>query len=108
MGYDKLGLSLGIGQAGGAVVAPAWGDYMREALRNDEAFSFPQYAALSEREVCAVSGLTPSSSCRNRLNEVFIPGTEPDEECTMCRDAVHEVRVAQTGPRVNIAGGRSI
>ncbi len=106
MGYDKLGLSLGIGQAGGAVVAPAWGNYMREALRNDDAYNFPQYAALSEREVCAVSGLVPSSSCRNRLNEVFIPGTEPDEECDMCRGSANEARVLQKGPRENIAGGQ--
>ncbi len=88
MGYDKLGLSLGIGQAGGAVVAPAWGDYMRDALRNDEGFGFPQYAALSEKQVCAISGLTLSPSCRNSISEVFIPGTEPDEECTMCRDGL--------------------
>ncbi|MGV7927821.1 MAG: penicillin-binding protein 1A [Spirochaetota bacterium] len=106
MGYDKLGLSLGIGQAGGAVVAPAWGDYMRDALRNDEGFGFPQYAALSEKQVCAISGLTLSSSCRNSISEVFIPGTEPDEECTMCRDGLHEMKVLQKGPRENISGNQ--
>ncbi len=106
MGYDKLGLSLGIGQAGGAVVAPAWGDYMRDALRNEEVLGFPQYAALSEKRVCAISGLVLSSNCRNSVDEVFIPGTEPEEECTLCRDSLFEVKVLQKGPRENISGGQ--
>lgn len=103
MGYDKLGLSLGIGQAGGAVVAPVWGEYMRAALENDPVLGFPVYAELAEREVCAVSGLLPSSWCRTTISEVFIPGTEPVDECILCREGGHDLQLVQKGPKENIS-----
>lgn len=106
MGYDKLGLSLGIGQAGGGIVAPSWGEYMREALRDEPVLSFPSYAGLSERNVCGKSGLIPSSECRDVISEVFIPGTEPDEECTLCRDGGFELKMIQKGPGKNISGSQ--
>jgi len=106
MGYDKLGLSLGIGQAGGGIVSPAWGEYMSEALRDEPVLGFPSYAALSERKVCGKSGLLPSSECGDVISEVFIPGTEPDEECTLCRDGGYELKMIQKGPRENISGSQ--
>ncbi len=104
MGYDKLGLSLGIGQAGGALVAPLWGDYMREAMKDEPVQGFPAYASLAEKEVCANSGLLPSPACREVINEVFIPGTEPDEECTLCREGGTRIKNIQKGPKENISG----
>ena len=84
VGYDKLGLSLGIGQSGGGVTAPIWGEYMRQALANDSYLEFPHYAGLVEAEVCERSGLLPSYNCRSTVKEVFIPGTVPEQECELC------------------------
>jgi penicillin-binding protein 1A len=101
MGYDKLGMSLGIGQTGGGVVAPVWGEYMREALENEPVIDFPHYAGLVESEICERTGLLPSSNCRTVIKEVFIPGTVPEEECTLCTG--NEEAQMIKGPRENIS-----
>ncbi len=106
MGYDKLGLSLGAGQAGGAIVAPLWGEYMRAAMQNEPAAGFPAYAGLSEREVCAVSGLVPTSSCGETVMEVFIPGTEPEEKCELCAEGGSRPKLTHKGPKENISEGQ--
>jgi penicillin-binding protein 1A len=74
IGYDRMGMSLGIGQAGGSVAAPVWGDYMRNAMSNEAVMDFPVYAGLSQRDICARSGLIPSSDCKSTLSG-FYPGT---------------------------------
>jgi len=101
MGYDKLGLSLGIGQSGGGVVAPVWGEYMREAMANEPYLEFPHYAGLVEAEICERTGLLPSSNCRNVIKEVFIPGTVPEQECGLCTG--NENAPLVKGPRDNIS-----
>lgn len=102
MGYDKLGLSLGMGQAGGAVVAPVWREYMKAAMKDEAVLNFPIYAYLSEKEVCANSGLLPSSRCNKRIKEVFIPGTEPTDECNLCSGREMDIDPIQKGPKENI------
>lgn len=103
VGYDSAGVSLGIGQAGGGVAAPVWGAYMREAMKNDEVLSFPHYANLESAEVCAQSGLRPSPQCHHVMNEIFIPGTIPDEYCTMCKSGGRTIDSRRAVPRENIA-----
>jgi penicillin-binding protein 1C len=56
---------------------------------------FARPAGLTRVEVCAVSGLLPSEHCPNRVNALFIEGTEPTEYCS-----VHRVE------RVNRESGR--
>ena len=103
IGYDGLGLSLGIGQSGGSVVAPVWGEYMRAALADSPVLDFPVYAPLAEKEVCSRTGLLPSPDCRDLIREVFIPGTEPEKECDSCIDLVRNTEMAKKGPRENIS-----
>lgn len=103
VGYDKMGLSLGIGQAGGAVTAPLWGQYMRAALKHEPVLAFPAYAGLTEKEVCSRTGLVPSSSCQKVIKEVFIPGTEPEKECEICSDITHNLSLPKKGPKDNIS-----
>ena len=80
VGYDKMGLSLGINQSGGAVAAPIWGEYMRNALKGEPVLDFPQYAALLSHEVCEKSGLLPSTDCADTIEEVFVAGYGPGED----------------------------
>ncbi len=103
MGYDKLGLSLGIGQSGGVVVAPVWGEYVREALVKNAPIGFPSYDVLIENEVCAVSGLLPSYYCRKTIKEVFCKDTLPEYECGICKDVQYNHYAHKKGPRKNVA-----
>jgi penicillin-binding protein 1A len=103
VGYDKMGLSLGIGQSGGAISAPLWGRYMRLALKNEPVLSFPTYAPLTYKEVCSRSGLLPSSSCKNLIKEGYIPGTVPEKECELCAKIKVDLRFSKKGPRDNIS-----
>jgi penicillin-binding protein 1A len=103
VGYDKLGLSLGIGQSGGAVVAPTWSEYMREVLKDERVLGFPTYANLETHEICSHSGLLPSSSCRKVIEEVFIPGTVPEKECELCKNIIYDIEVTKREPLENIS-----
>jgi penicillin-binding protein 1A len=106
IGYDRLGMSLGIGQTGGSIAAPAWGSYMRQALAGDPVTDFPVYAGLESADICDRSGLKPSSYCKRIIKEVFVPGTTPGEECTLCQegpDAPEGLR--RKGPKDDVQKG---
>ena len=102
VGYDKMGLSLGIGQSGGAVAAPIWGEYMREGLKDEPVLDFPQYGGLITHEVCELSGLLPSADCRDTIEEIFVPGTVPSKTCDMCADIIGGVNLPKKGPAEDI------
>jgi len=60
--------------------APIWHAVMEYALQDEEVLPFPRPDGLVERQVCAVSGHLPTEHCPV-VTELFIPGTEPTEEC---------------------------
>ena len=103
MGYDGQGLSLGINQSGGAVVAPVWGRYMGKAMNNEPVLSFPAYAGLESARVCANTGLLPSMYCSEVIEEVFVPGTVPAAECERCQHIKPGLDMVSKGPRDNIS-----
>jgi penicillin-binding protein 1C len=57
--------------------------------------AFPKPPGTTRMEVCAVSGLLPTEHCPNRVNALFIEGTEPTAYCN-----VHQVE------RVNRESGK--
>ncbi len=61
---------------------PIWHAVMEYALKDQEIVSFERPDGLIERAVCAVSGKLPSGHCPT-VNELFIPGTEPTEQCSI-------------------------
>ncbi len=103
VGYDKMGLSLGINQSGGAVAAPIWGEYMRNALKGEPVLDFPQYGALLSHEVCEKSGLLPSADCADTIEEVFVPGTVPEKTCDVCSGVLGGTAVPKKMPKENIS-----
>ena len=105
-GYDNAGLSLGQGQTGGGAVAPIWREYMKEALEGEPYLEFPYYASLSVHQVCAVSGLLPSSYCKQTIEEVFMEDTFPEAECNFCKDMKYNVDPLTRSPKENIAGSQ--
>lgn len=66
--------------AANRVAAPIWANFMAEALKGKPVKQFPTPSDLLSVAVCEVSGQLPSDGCRRR-NELFIPGTEPKEQC---------------------------
>jgi penicillin-binding protein 1A len=101
VGYDKMGLSLGSGQAGGAIAAPIWGEYMREASREEPVMDFPHYAGLVANEVCVRSGMLPSPNCRESMEEYFVPGTVPTKTCNICTGKGRG-DIVKKGPKENL------
>jgi penicillin-binding protein 1A len=107
MGYDGLGMSLGIGQSAGLIAAPVWGSYMRQALEGEPVHQFPTYAGLESADVCERSGLKPTSSCKTIISEVFIPGTIPDQDCDICPNGGNIPEgLSRKGPKEDIAKGQ--
>ncbi len=56
---------------------PIWHQFMRSALSGTPESAFQQPSGLVQVEVCALSGLLPSSDCPNRMLEWFIDGAQP-------------------------------
>ncbi len=81
IGYDTP-RTLGYAGTGGAIAAPIWGRYMNKALRHEhpQSFSFPG-SNLIRVEICELSGKLPSDRCKDRMVELFHPGTQPHEQC---------------------------
>ena len=79
----------GVSSSRGA--GPVWHNVMEriynegyaERLLGEVVEKFPRPAGLAQAEVCAVSGLLPSEHCPNRVNALFIEGTEPTEYCNI-------------------------
>jgi len=102
MGYDKLGLSLGAGQAAAGIVAPVWSNYMREGLKSEPTTDFPNYAALAHIAVCENSGMIPSSYCKRTITEVFMPQYVPGQTCDICSKQNADFNMSIKPPDENI------
>jgi penicillin-binding protein 1C len=91
----------GVSSSRGA--APIWHNVMERIYNEGHAQrilgevieNFPRPPGLTAVEVCAVSGLLPTQHCPNRVNALFIEGTQPKEYCN-----VHHVE------RVNRQSGK--
>jgi penicillin-binding protein 1C len=57
--------------------APIWNAFMREVLLGQPELSFREPDGMVRVEVCALSGLLPTTACPNRRSELFIGGTQP-------------------------------
>ncbi len=66
--------------SGVAGAGPIWHDFMQLALRNQPAMRFAQPPGLVQTEVCALSGLLPTSDCPHVKREWFIAGTQPAQK----------------------------
>jgi len=81
----------GVSSSRGA--APIWHNVMERIyneghaarLLGDLVEAFPRPPGLTNVEVCAVSGLLPTEHCPNRVNALFIEGTEPTTYCNVHR-----------------------
>ena len=80
VGFDDR-TSLGKRQSGGTVALPIWTEYMKGATQGVPAMNFPTPYGVTSAEVCPRTGLGRGVRCPNGLDEIFLSGTEPAEEC---------------------------
>jgi membrane carboxypeptidase/penicillin-binding protein PbpC len=71
--------------SGIAGAGPIWHDFMQEALKGRPIRDFTRPAGLIDLDVCATSGLLPTSYCPYTKREVFIAGTQPTQSDNLYR-----------------------
>lgn len=84
IGYDRNGITLGPGQSGGNIAAPTVGKFYYLSQYKLPDTYFGSFGPVVNVKVCAKSGMLPSSSCTDVIDEIFAPGTEPKERCDKC------------------------
>ena len=70
------------GLSGASAAAPILKDIMDILYRRGSPSWFSPPRDVSQRQVCAISGMKPGPYCRYKKKELFIKGTEPEKECT--------------------------
>ncbi|WP_243372328.1 PBP1A family penicillin-binding protein [Geotalea sp. SG265] len=80
LGYDKPRPG-GRGFTGGAVAAPIWERFMRQAVTSRPAADFQKPAMVVSATIDPATGYLAAPGCPDKREEFFIPGTEPTEFC---------------------------
>ena len=83
IGFDDYRVSLGSRMSGAVVALPVWAKFMKKAHEKlglpREEFEMPP--GVAQLEVCGDTFEVASMYCPNRLEEVFVPGSEPTSPC---------------------------
>jgi 1A family penicillin-binding protein len=80
-GYDKP-KPMGRGFTGGAICAPIWGRFMRQALTNKPVVEFPKPDSVISVQIDPVTGYLAAPDCPKKREEFYIAGTQPTVYCT--------------------------
>jgi membrane carboxypeptidase/penicillin-binding protein len=73
--------SEGRGFTGGAVAAPIWERFMRQALAKEPAVDFPRPETVVARIIDPQTGHLATTACPRQRAEIYISGTEPAIPC---------------------------
>jgi membrane carboxypeptidase/penicillin-binding protein len=89
VGFDE---KKGIGErASGAKAAlPIWDRFMKEALGEGPYREFVRPPGIVKVPICTATGFLPSPGCPEVRQEVFIPGTEPQDTCRIHAFSIEE------------------
>ncbi len=79
VGFDQKDV---LNLSGSHAALPIWTDFMKNALGNTENSDFLPPQGIVFKKVDRKSGLLANSSCPDTVDEAFIEGTEPTEECS--------------------------
>ena len=91
LGFDSFAYSLGRNRASAKTAAPIWGNYMREALKDERQLWYKQPPTLIRAQVCSVSGLVVTPDCLTTISDIFLPGTVPYENCDICAQQLEDL-----------------
>jgi penicillin-binding protein 1A len=108
VGYDTP-KPLGKGNTGGAIAAPIFGDFMKEALGDTPPAPFRAPPGIKMARVNLKTGLRASADDKDAINEFFKPNEEPDDAYSVVGIAstASEAASAGSGPPIPGAGGSS-
>jgi penicillin-binding protein 1C len=62
---------------------PLFRDIMFFLAKGKDKIEFEEPPGLVRKTICALSGQLPKDSCPGKIEEIFIPGTEPQNFCTL-------------------------
>ncbi len=79
VGFDQSDV---LNLSGSQAALPIWTDFMKNALKEKESSDFLPPQGIIFKKVDRKSGLLANSSCPDSVEEAFIEGTEPKEECS--------------------------
>jgi len=79
-GYDKP-TPMGRGFTGGAICAPIWGRFMRQALANKPAVEFLKPDSVISVQIDPTTGDLATPDCPQKREEFYIAGTQPTIYC---------------------------
>ncbi len=79
-GYDKP-KPMGRGFTGGAICAPIWERFMRQALANKPAVEFLKPASIISVQIDPTTGYLATPDCPKKKEEFYIAGTQPTIYC---------------------------
>jgi penicillin-binding protein 1C len=82
---EGLSSSRGAGPIWHNVMERIYDEGHAQRILGDVIDKFSRPPGLTTVEVCAISGLLPNEHCPNRVNALFIEGTEPTEYCNVHR-----------------------
>ncbi|MFN2226299.1 MAG: penicillin-binding protein, partial [Anaerolineae bacterium] len=82
---EGLSSSHGAGPIWHNVMERIYDEGHAQRILGDVIDKFSRPPGMTTVEVCAISGLLPNEHCPNRVNALFIEGTEPTEYCNVHR-----------------------
>lgn len=85
VGFDR---DRNVGLTGAAAAMPIWAKFMIDYTRGQSPHGFDPPPGIVFRKICQDSGLLSRYNCKKVVEEAFIEGTEPTEECDIHRDGV--------------------
>jgi penicillin-binding protein 1A len=108
VGYDTP-KPLGKGNTGGAIAAPIFGDFLKEALGDAPAAPFRAPSGINFARVHLKTGLRASSDDKDAINEAFKQNEQPDEAYSVIGlgHGSAEASSGGGGPPIPDAGGSS-
>jgi len=96
------------GVSGVSGAAPLFRDVMIELHRDGYPTRFPEPPNLTRARICGKSGLLGRDPCPVKIDELFIPGTEPRESCVICGDSTNIRSIAYLAGRTPTADSGTI
>lgn len=72
--------------------APIWNQFLEEFLKGKPVEHFTVPDRIKKVQVCALSGKLPDGLCPEKINEVFLAGTEPKEKSNLNKEVLIDIR----------------
>ncbi|MCB9479552.1 MAG: PBP1A family penicillin-binding protein [Deltaproteobacteria bacterium] len=89
VGFDDHARSINL--AGSRAALPIWTRFMIEQVGKGPAVDFERPEDIIVRKIDPETGLIPVYDCPTIIDEVFLDGTEPTEECDLHKDSIIEI-----------------